>query len=210
MSALLGAYKAQMDLNIAAIGGKDSMSGSFEDIHVPPTLVSFAVSTDKIDNIISPEFKEAGHKVFLLKPDYDKNGLPIAESLLEIYTKVSTLLREKKAVACYTPGFGGLAEAIMKMSFGNNFGFKFNSNISIKELFDYAYGSFVLETTDEIDNAIYIGGITKNKEFSYKNESLCTKELLLAYENKLEKIYACNIKQGNNKEVKNFNYEAKS
>mgnify|MGYP000768570335 FL=1 len=97
--ALLGALKAQTELKTAAIGGKDSMSGSFENLDVPPTLVSFAVTTDKTENIVSNEFKKAGNRVVLIKPDYDKNGLPDTTSLLNVYERVTALLRSGKAVS---------------------------------------------------------------------------------------------------------------
>ncbi|MBE6599170.1 MAG: phosphoribosylformylglycinamidine synthase, partial [Ruminococcaceae bacterium] len=107
LAALLGAFEAQRDLGIASIGGKDSMSGSFEKLDVPPTLVSFAVTTDTIDNVISPEFKKAGHCVVWLKPEYNENGLPAAESLLALYDKVHSLIEAKKVVSAYTPTYGG-------------------------------------------------------------------------------------------------------
>ena len=119
LAALLGAFRAQMELGIGAIGGKDSMSGSFEKLDVPPTLVSFAVTTGKTGEVVSPEFKAAGHKVCLLTPAYDENGLPETASLLETFDTVTELLRSGKAVAAYTPGMGGVAEAVMKMGFGN-------------------------------------------------------------------------------------------
>ena len=103
LAALLGAFMAQKGLEIAAIGGKDSMSGTFEHIDVPPTLVSFAVTTDSIKNIISPEFKGEGHKVVLLKPEYDKEGLPTTESLKKLFDVVTGLMREGKVAAAYTP-----------------------------------------------------------------------------------------------------------
>ncbi|MDR4022989.1 MAG: phosphoribosylformylglycinamidine synthase, partial [Eubacteriales bacterium] len=117
-ASLLGAYKAQKELGIAAIGGKDSMSGTFEYIHVPPTLISFAVTTSDIKYIVSNEFKEAGRKVVLLKPKTDENGLPVTESLKEVYGEVSRLIAEGKVNSAYTLGFGGVAEAILKMAMG--------------------------------------------------------------------------------------------
>src|SRR5699024_1285769 len=93
LAALLGAFKAQVELGIAAIGGKDSMSGTFEHIDVPPTLVSFAVTTGKVSEVVSPEFKAAGHKVVLLAPAYDGNGLPVTASLLSVFAEVTALLR---------------------------------------------------------------------------------------------------------------------
>ncbi|MBR1989025.1 MAG: phosphoribosylformylglycinamidine synthase, partial [Firmicutes bacterium] len=111
-SALLGALEAQLDLGVGAIGGKDSMSGTFENMHVPPTLVSFAVTTEHIDNIVSPEFKAAGHPVYLIKPELNEDGLPAGESLKAVYAQVTELMRKGLVKAAYTPGFGGVAEAV--------------------------------------------------------------------------------------------------
>ncbi|MCF0141944.1 MAG: phosphoribosylformylglycinamidine synthase, partial [Parasporobacterium sp.] len=145
LAALLGAFKAQKELGVGAIGGKDSMSGSFEDIHVPPTLVSFAVSTDKTANIVSPEFKKAGNKALLITVAYDENGLPKADALKEAFNLVTLLLRSKKAVSAYALGLGGLAEAILKMGIGNGLGFKFTEDLSMDQIFGYSYGGFLLE-----------------------------------------------------------------
>jgi phosphoribosylformylglycinamidine synthase len=147
LAALLGAFKAQKNLGIGSIGGKDSMSGTFEDLDVPPTLVSFAVTTEKVKDIVSPEFKKAGNKVYLITPDFDKDGLPETSSLLKVFDKVCSLLRDGKAVSCYTPGMGGIAEAIMKMAFGNGFGFEFNSELTVEDIFKYNYASFIVEAT---------------------------------------------------------------
>ncbi|MDP4134158.1 MAG: phosphoribosylformylglycinamidine synthase, partial [Bacillota bacterium] len=103
LASLLGAFKAQIDLGVAAIGGKDSMSGSFEKIDVPPTLVSFAVTTGKVSEVISPEFKKANHKVMLFKPEYDDLGLPITSSLIDVYSKVTDLIRRGIICSAYTP-----------------------------------------------------------------------------------------------------------
>ncbi len=193
LSALLGAFKAQMDYEIASIGGKDSMSGSFEDIDVPPTLVSFAVTTDNIKNIISPEFKKANSKVVLLKPDYDENGLPVAASVKEIYATVAKLVREGKVLAAYTPTYGGVAEAVMKMCFGNKLGFKYDDSVDYADIFSYLYGAFVLELAEDIDLGIKLGTTTEEKTISYKDAKLSLCELLEIYENKLEPVYSCNI-----------------
>ena len=147
-AALLGAFKAQKDLGIAAIGGKDSMSGSFEDIDVPPTLVSFAVTTGKLDTVTSAEFKVPFSKVVWLRPEYTEDGLPTKDSLLSLFDKVSTLTKEGKVLAAYTPTYGGVAEAIMKMCFGNGVGFKYSDNVSLNDIFGYSYGSFILELAD--------------------------------------------------------------
>ncbi len=192
-AALLGAFKAQMDLKIAAIGGKDSMSGTFEDIDVPPTLVSFAVTTDKIPNIISNEFKKAGSKVVCLRPAYDENGLPKAESLLALFNKVTKLMRDGKVLSAYTPGMGGIGEAVMKMCFGNGLGFAFADGLSVADIFGYCYGAFLLEVTEDVADACLIGTVTEAAAITYGAEKICLAALQKAYEDKLESVYSCNI-----------------
>ncbi len=192
-AALLGAFKAQMELKVAAIGGKDSMSGTFEDIDVPPTLVSFAITTDKTGNIVPNEFKSAGHTVCIVSPEYDINGLPNTDSLLNIYAEVIGLLRGGKAVAAYTPGLGGVAEAVMKMAFGNALGFNFNTDLTMAELFGYRYGSFILEMADGESVGTVIGTVTDDSKFTYGNEAVCAVSLQKLYEDKLESVYSCNI-----------------
>ena len=208
LAALLGAFKAQKELGICAIGGKDSMSGSFENINVPPTLVSFAISTAKTKDIISPEFKKSKNKVYLIKPKYDKNGLPETKSLLSIFYKINNLMKNKKILSCYTLTYGGIAEAVYKMCIGNGFGFEYNSKISLKDIFKYNYGGFIIETEENIDE-IYLGKIISEKYILYKKEKIDLKKLSLIYENKLEKIYSCNIKI-DKKPIKNFSYETKN
>ncbi len=207
MAALLGAFKAQMELGIGSIGGKDSMSGSFEDLDVPPTLVSFAVTTDKVDNIVSPEFKKAGNKLIMITPVYDENGLPVTESLLKVFDQVTNLLRSKKAVSCYTPTMGGVAEAVMKMAFGNGLGFRYNECLDKNAIFGYNYGSFLLEVTEDTDDGILIGTITDDATISYKTEVLKLSELSDIYENKLESVFKCNIKDSKSP-MRNFEYTA--
>ncbi len=197
LAALLGSYDAQLDLGIASIGGKDSMSGSFEDIDVPPTLVSFAVTTGKVDEVLTPEFKFAGHKTIIIKPEYNKNGIPVASSLIDTFNKVTELARTGKIAACYTVTYGGVAEAVMKMSFGNDIGFKYDNNLSIDEIFDYAYGSFVIELTDDTEIGTVIGYTTDSKTIVYNNNVIAIDSLLKVYEDKLESVYACNIKTEN-------------
>ena len=192
LAALLGAFNAQMDLKIAAIGGKDSMSGTFEDLDVPPTLVSFAITTEKVQNIVSNEFKAAGHTVCVLKPEYDENGLPVAESQLALFDLVTELLRSGRAVAAYTPGMGGVAEAVMKMAFGNGFGFAFDINCSMEELFGLCYGSFVLEFAGEPEGKV-VGTVTSDGAFTYGKELVAAGALMDMYEEKLESVYPCNI-----------------
>ena len=208
LAALLGAFKAQKELGIGAIGGKDSMSGSFENIDVPPTLVSFAVTTDKTQNIISPEFKGEGHKVVLLEPEYDENGLPVTKSLLGIYDTVAKLVRDGKAVAVYTPVYGGIAEAIYKMAIGNSIGFAYDKNISMDKIFGYLYGSFVVELNCDDNIGTLLGRTTKEFEISFADEKVSLEAISELYENKLEEIYKCNIDQENTI-VEEFGYEAR-
>ena len=207
LSALLGAFKAQMELGIGSIGGKDSMSGSFEDLDVPPTLVSFAVTTDKVDNIVSPEFKKAGNKVVLLTPVYNENGLPKTESLLKIFDKVTSLMRKGTVVSAYTPTMGGIAEAVMKMCFGNGFGFKYDENLDKNAIFGFNYGSFLLEVTEEIEDAVVIGEITNDNKISLGNEVINLSELSDIYENKLESVFRCNIPDSKSP-METFSYNA--
>ena len=208
LAALLGAFEAQKNLKIGAIGGKDSMSGSFEDLDVPPTLVSFAVTTDKANNIVSPEYKKAGNKIVLLSPDCDENSLPVTESLTSVFEEVTSLLRSGKAVSCYTPGFGGIAEAVMKCAFGNGFGFEFSEELTEQDIFGYKYGAFLLEVNEGENVGKYIGTVTDSGKFTFKNESVSSDELLSVYENKLESVYPCNIKCGGKTE--NISYTASS
>ncbi len=205
LAALLGAFKAQMNLGIGSIGGKDSMSGSFENLDVPPTLVSFAVTTGKTDEVVSPEFKAAGHTVCLLKPEMDENGLPVTASLLKNFDTVTDALRTGKAVAAYTPGMGGVAEAVMKMGFGNGLGIAIDEAVTMDELFGYAYGAFVLEMTEGTIGKVI--GVTTDGAFSYKGEVLAQDTVLNAYENKLESVYSCNIAAPEGK-METFSYEA--
>ena len=206
LSALLGAFKAQMELEIAAIGGKDSMSGSFEKLDVPPTLISFAVTTDKINNIAGAELKKAGNKLYLLKPEYDANGLPVTKSLVDTFNKLTALQRSGKVVSAYTPCYGGVAEAVMKMAFGNMIGVKFADGVTRDTLFGYNYGSFVVEATEDIDG-ILLGETTEEKALVLGDEKVCLEELLSGYEDKLESVFSCNIKQSGN--VETFSYEQK-
>ena len=210
LAALLGAFKAQMELKIGAIGGKDSMSGSFEKLDVPPTLVSFAVTTEKTDSIVTGEFKSAGNRVVLLSPEYDGNSLPKTDSLLKLMDKVTELLRSKKAVSAYTPGIGGIGEAVAKMAFGNGFGFRFNDQLTVRKLFEYKYGSFILELAPDADvsDAVCIGTVSDDDTFSLDGEKISASELLDVYEGKLESVYSCNIPD-THAPVENFSYEAK-
>ncbi|MBQ7541850.1 MAG: phosphoribosylformylglycinamidine synthase, partial [Clostridia bacterium] len=189
LSALLGAFEAQMHLGIAAIGGKDSMSGTFEQIDVPPTLVSFAVTTGDVRDVVTPEFKAAGHRVCLLAPETDENGLPKTESLLSLYERVTALMRAGKVYAAYTPTFGGIAEAVLKSAIGNGVGFAFDAGLSMRDIFGYRYGAFLLETDEEIGTPI--GRTTDDGCISYGGEALALDALQRAYEQKLEPVFPC-------------------
>ncbi len=195
-SALLGALKAQVGLGIGAIGGKDSMSGSFEQLNVPPTLISFAVTTEKISEICSNEFKGAGHPVVLITPEYDSEGLPTAASLLRNFAQVHHLMREGRVLACYTPTYGGVAEAVLKMSLGNRIGFTYSDDIGLPELFGYRYGAFVLELAEEIsDVGMPLGMTTAEPVIRGHGESLSLDMLQDIYEGVLEPVFPCNITQ---------------
>ncbi len=212
LAALLGAFKAQKELGVASIGGKDSMSGSFENINVPPTLVSFAVTTQKTGDVVSPEFKKVGDDVIMLTPDYDEETkLPDTKSLIDTFNAVTALMRSGKVLACYTPTIGGVAEAVMKSAFGNGVGFKFNDALSVKDLFSYAYGSFLLELDGKADGSIkgakVIGTVTDDGKLTLNGESVDVKRLLKIYEDKLEGVYACNIADEKTP-VCNFSYAA--
>ena len=193
LAALLGAFKAQMALGIGAIGGKDSMSGSFEDMDVPPTLVSFAVTTEKTGSIVPNHFKAAGHNVVLVAPKRDAEGLPVTASLLEVFDTVHELLSSGRAVTAYTPGYGGIAEAVMKMAFGNGLGFVYDDSLNLDDIFGYQYGSFLLEVTEDIGCGRVIGHITEEQAITYQGESLALDALQAVYEDKLESVYPCNI-----------------
>ncbi len=214
LAALLGAFDAQMDLSIASIGGKDSMSGSFEQIDVPPTLVSFAVTTDPLSSVVSNEFKGANHRVAWFKPIYDANGLPTKGSLRSLFDRITALVRSGKALAVYTPTYGGVAEAVFKMAIGNNVGFKYADGLSMQDVFYYSYGSFVVELADGVSDGLTLGYTTEETTITgsanwANNKALSLDALLAAYENKLEGVYSCNIDQPK-KDIPAYSYEAKS
>ena len=205
LAALLGAFEAQKELGIAAIGGKDSMSGTFEKLDVPPTLVSFAVTTGNVSDVISGEFKSAGHRVAFIKPDYDENGLPITSSLLSVYDKVTSLMRDGKVYAAWTPTYGGIAEGIMKMCFGNMIGFEYEADADENDIFGYNYGGFILETDCDCSFGTTIGHTVADRSITLGNDTVSLNELLNGYEAKLEPVYTCNIEQEQNR-ITTFNY----
>ena len=190
-SALLGALDAQLDLELAAIGGKDSMSGSFENLDVPPTLVSFAIAPASTDRILSGEFKASGSPVVLLEPSYRQNGLPDLASLKANFDLVERLIAEGKVRAAYVPTYGGVAEAVFKMAIGNGIGIQFEADLPEEKLFSYCFGSFVLELAKDVylPGALKIGTTVKERVIG----SLSMDSLLALYENKLESVFPVQI-----------------
>jgi phosphoribosylformylglycinamidine synthase len=233
LAALLGAFEAQMGLGIGSIGGKDSMSGTFENIDVPPTLISFAVTMGKTGNIVSPEFKAAGHKVVMLSPDLEQDNsgvgtdLPSPASLIRVWEKAAELIHEGKVCAAYTPGIGGIAEAIMKMTYGNGIGFDFVSSkaddeaaradaLTLDELFAYNYGSIILELADEgtkigrgVDVRV-LGKTTESQSITWEDERVEIGDLLFRYEGKLESVFPNNAAENKVGPVQNLSYKAKT
>ena len=208
-AALLGAFSVQMALGIPSIGGKDSMSGTFGDIHVPPTLVSFAVSTAKTNEIISPEFKKEGNKIAVLATQLDQFGLPNFEKLAENYRLIHRLIGEGKVVSAHTVGFGGVAAAISKMTFGNKIGaeIKYEGDLFVPQA-----GCFVLELCGEAESASLeiIGKTTTAAALNINNTEICMEECLSAWTSTLASIFPSGATQ-NEKDIKHLpTYEAKS
>lgn len=199
LAAVLGAFSAQRDLGIAAIGGKDSMSGSFEDIDVPPTLVSFAVTTCKADRILSSEFKGPGHDVILLEPEVTEQGLPDTDSFKKNVGIVSGLVTAGEALSIFTPRHAGIAEAVMKMCMGNALGFEYDENMTDAKIFGLSHGSFIVELKKDakdilMDDYRLLGRTSANRKISLGRAAVTMYEINDAYESKLEPIYPCNIK----------------
>ena len=200
MAAVLGALMAQVDLGAGAIGGKDSMSGSFEDLDVPPTLVSFAVAVDKLANVVSPEFKFAGSRVALIQPAYREDDLlPQTDSLLAAFEAVEKLVREGKALSVSTAGFGGLAEILFKACLGNKLGFQLSGayyEAEGRDLFDHSYGCFVVELAEGTElpavdgvEVIELGCTTQAYEFTAYGETLDMDDLQEAWASALEGVF---------------------
>lgn len=195
MAALLGAFKAQLELGCGSIGGKDSMSGTFEDIDVPPTLVSFAVSTAKADKVVSTEFKKSGSKVIYIAPDYDINNLPVWDSVKAVFDKVEDIISAGRASAIWTLGYGGVAEGIAKMCFGNKIGFEFTSRLTPEQLFKSCYGGFIIELTGEpSDDEQIIGKTIDNYKICTLDYTVSLDNLQRVWEGKLEPVFPCRIK----------------
>ena len=191
-AALLGAYRAQLEMGCGAIGGKDSMSGTFEDIHVPPTLVSFAVSTAKAPDVISAEFKAAGHKIGYIAPKYDENGLPVFDSVKEVFRTVEKLIKDKKAVSVWSIAHGGVAEGIFKMSLGNQIGAKLDK-LTDEELFTPVYGAFIMELTGEADGVKTIGETVADYTITSGDVKLDVASLEKKWDGVLEPIFKAQL-----------------
>ena len=195
LAALLGAFRAQMELGIAAIGGKDSMSGSFERLDVPPTLVSFAVTTGNTNEVVSGEFKKAGHRVVLLAPAKNAHGLPDAESFKACMARVTALMRAGKVYAAYTPTYGGIAEAVYKMCIGNGLGFRYEETLPLADIFGYAYGAFLLEVDETVTDGVTVGVVLGEPMIARGDEQIPLSELDRIYEARLEGVYPCMEKE---------------
>ena len=197
-AAVLGALMAQVDLGVGAIGGKDSMSGSFEDLDVPPTLVSFAVGVGHVDDVVSPEFKGAGHRVLCIHPYYEQDGLmPETAGLIETFDFVQNLIAEGKVLAAATPGYGCDAEMLFKMCVGNRIGLAVDEAMDTGTWFIPAYGSFAIELADGVDipagtdnvNVRLIGTTTADYAIVAGGEAIDLAELQEAWEGKLESVF---------------------
>lgn len=208
-SALLGALKAQMNLKIASIGGKDSMSGTFEDIDVPPTLVSFAVSLANTQNVISPEFKASGSKVALIVPNSQNNLQPDYDSIAQTFSTVQELISNNKIKSAWAIGIGGVAEAISKMCFGNKIGFNFSKNIDDKTMFDSTYGGFVVELQENDDSLDIIGETIEDYVIKQNSKTIVDlTDVEKSYNNKLESIYPTKIDDINSAQtIDNISYK---
>ena len=221
MAAVLGALMAQMDLGAGAIGGKDSMSGSFEDaegeLNVPPTLISFAVAVGKAARATSPEFKGAGHRVICVEPaEYGDDYRPNATGLLEAFDVIEKLVGDGAALAISTPGYGGEAEALFKMCVGNQLGVALVEDVPADSLFDPAYGSFLVELADgaelpaSTDNVSVelLGTTTEAYEFVAAGETCDLTTLQEAWESGIEGVFPYRTKVETEK-VDAIDYQAK-
>ena len=203
LSALLGTIKMQVALGLPSIGGKDSMSGTFEHISVPPTLVAFGITTVNANVVISPEFKKAGNRIYLVKhnplPDY----MPDTDALKANWSAVCDQIAAGNIVSAWSAGFGGVAEALVKMSFGNSLGVKVN--ISEDELFRLNYGSIVVETTGELDipSAVLLGEVTAS-DICINGETVALDVLENAYVGKYAKLYPPKVKPAFDEPVPEF------
>ncbi len=198
-ASVLGALMAQVDMKIGAIGGKDSMSGSFEDLDVPPTLISFAVSTGSVDRVVSPEFKQAGSRIVRIAPRfYDEEALvPDAEGLNATFDMLERLIGEGAVRAASTPGYGATAEALFQMCLGNALGFTLTDEVEADDLFSLAYGSFIVELApdaplpkaNDLVSVVVMGKTTSDYTLTACGETIDLSALQEAWEGGIESVY---------------------
>ncbi|NLJ89334.1 MAG: phosphoribosylformylglycinamidine synthase [Clostridiales bacterium] len=215
LAALLGAYEAQMKLGLPSIGGKDSMSGSFHEIDVPPTLVSFAVNVGDVGHVITPELKKAGNQLVLFKFKRDDYKLPDYDELIKLYKQIFELAKESKIKSAYALGAYGLVEAISKMAFGNKLGVSVDSNVSEDLLFGQLYGYILAELEDEVVDSLnglgisyeVIGRVTTEHNFTYKDATISMAEALEAWTSSLEDVFPT-VSTDNKERVPAYLYDA--
>ena len=197
-AALLGAYDAQIGFGLPSIGGKDSMSGTFNDIDVPPTLVSFAVDIAKSGNVVTPELKAAGNKLVRFEIEKDEFDIPMYEAVAQLYEQIHQLIEDKVIVSAYALDAKGVAAAVSKMAFGNKLGVTFEETLSTDDLFGNGIGDLVVEipadklsvlAEKELDYTL-IGEVTEDARFVYGDVEITMDEALQAWTSKLEKVFA--------------------
>jgi len=202
-AALLGAYDAQIGFGLPSIGGKDSMSGTFNDIDVPPTLVSFAVDIAKIQDIITPELKQAGHKLVRFCIEKDDYDMPVYDKVMELFDAVYALEKEGKVFAAYALDAKGIAAAVSKMAFGNKLGVTIAEELSETELFANGLGDIMAEVSEETAKAAeetldaqIVGTVTEEAVFAYKESVIAMDEALRAWTSRLEKVFPTKAVKG--------------
>ena len=193
-SALLGAYAAQIGFGLPSIGGKDSMSGTFNDIDVPPTLVSFAVDVAKVKDVITPELKKAGSKLVWLRAPKDSYDLPDYPALMEQYDKLHQDIQAGRVISAYALDRHGIAAAVSKMAFGNGMGVKIEHNLDPRDFFTPAFGDIICEVPDGKVGELaitytVIGEVTDNAKFTYGDTEITLKEALSTWEGTLENVF---------------------
>mgnify|MGYP000935545498 FL=1 len=212
-AALLGAYSAQKGLSLAAIGGKDSMSGSFNDLDVVPTLVSFAVATGSVDDIISPELKNKGSKLILIDIAKDKYDMPDYADVKEAYAKVHEDIKNKRIISAYALNRFGIAQAVSYMAFGNKLGVRIEHNLDEKELFTPRFGSLIAEVKDgELGKLscsyTVIGEVNKEGFIEYADTKIDLEEAIAAWQETLEPVFPSSAKEIADKKIEVKLFEA--
>ena len=214
-SALLGAYAAQMGFGLPSIGGKDSMSGTFNEIDVPPTLVSFAVDVAKIQDVITPELKKAGNKLVWLRAPRDQYDLPDYAGIMEQYEKLHNDIQAGKVVSAYALDRHGIAAAVSKMAFGNALGVKIEHNLDPRDFFAPGFGDIIMEVpADKVGQLsityTLIGEVTDDGKFSYGNTVITEKEAEEAWKGTLERVFKTTSGEDNEKQAKDDLYHAEN